>query len=140
MKSKLSKSPPTGLKSHLAIIIAVHDSVHYSPGPSALLNPVVTSTQHLTIVIIDTNHSYFYTIAICLSQPLLHNHFFNLFVHESMVVVHACVCPLSHISPLERLFFLKILSCTQRATEVKKFVGFSLKPLRSKVMASFTYP
>ena len=50
------------------------------------------------------------------------------------------VCLLSQISPLERLFVLKILSRTQRATEVKKFVGFSLKPLRSKVMASFAYP
>ena len=40
------------------------------------------------------------------------------------------VCLLSHISPLERLFVLKILSRTQRATKVKKFVGFSLKSLR----------
>ena len=45
------------------------------------------------------------------------------------------VCLLSHISLLERLFVLKILSRTQRATEAKKFVGFSLKPLRSRVMA-----
>ena len=42
------------------------------------------------------------------------------------------VCLLSHISPLEHLFVLKILSRTQRATEVKKFVCFSLKPLRSR--------
>ena len=49
--------------------------------------------------------------------------------------VCVCVCLLSQISPLERLFVLKILSRTQRATEVKKFVGFSLKPLRSGVMA-----
>ena len=34
-----------------------------------------------------------------------------------------CVCLLSHISPLERLFVLKTLSRTQRATKVKKFVG-----------------
>ena len=51
------------------------------------------------------------------------------------VCVCLCVCLLSHISPLEHLFVLKILSRTQRATEVKKFVGFSLKPLRSRVMA-----
>ena len=49
------------------------------------------------------------------------------------------LCVSSHISPLERLFILKILSRSQRATEVKLFVGFSLKPLGSKVMASFTY-
>ena len=55
------------------------------------------------------------------------------------VVVRVCVS-VCHISPLERLFVLKILSHTQRATKVKKFVGFSLKPLRSKVMVSFAYP
>ena len=42
--------------------------------------------------------------------------------------VTVVVCP-SHISPLERLFVLKILLRTQRATEVKIFVGFSLKQL-----------
>ena len=40
------------------------------------------------------------------------------------------VCPISQNSPLERLFVLKILSRTQQAKEVKKFVGFSLKQLR----------
>ena len=39
---------------------------------------------------------------------------------------------LSHISPLERLFVLKILSRTEQVTEVQKFVGFSLKPLRCR--------
>ena len=33
----------------------------------------------------------------------------------------------------------EILSHTQRATEVKNFVGFSLKPLHSKVMALLAY-
>ena len=33
---------------------------------------------------------------------------------------------------MERLFVLKMLSRTQRATKVKKFVGFSLKPLRCR--------
>ena len=42
------------------------------------------------------------------------------------------VCLLSHISPMERLFVLKTLSRTQRATKVKNFVGFSLKPLRCR--------
>ena len=36
-----------------------------------------------------------------------------------------CLC----VSLMERLFILKILSCTQWARKVKKFVGFSLKPL-----------
>ena len=45
-----------------------------------------------------------------------------------------CVCLLSHISPTERLFVLKTLSRTQRATKVKKFVGICLKRLRSRVM------
>ena len=44
--------------------------------------------------------------------------------------VWVCVCLLSHISPLGRLFVLKILSRTQQATEVEKFVEISLKPLR----------
>ena len=33
---------------------------------------------------------------------------------------------------MERLFVLKTLSRTQRATKVKKIVGFSLKPLRCR--------
>ena len=50
------------------------------------------------------------------------------------VYVCACLDLLSHIPPLELLFVLKI----QRATEVKKFVAFSLKILCVfKVMASF---
>ena len=48
------------------------------------------------------------------------------------VCVFLSVCMLSHISLLERLFILKILSRTERATEVQKFVGFSLKPLRCR--------
>ena len=48
------------------------------------------------------------------------------------VTVVGSVCPLSHISPMERLFVLKTLSRTQLATKVKKFVGFSLKPLRCR--------
>ena len=44
------------------------------------------------------------------------------------------VCLLSHISPMERLFVLKTLSCTQWARKVKTFVGICLKRLRSRVM------
>ena len=51
-------------------------------------------------------------------------------MRRRVTVVGLSVCVLSHISPLERLFVLKFLSRTQQATKVKKFVGFSLKPLR----------
>ena len=47
----------------------------------------------------------------------------------TVVVLSVCVS-VCHISPLERLFILKILSRTQREAEVEKFVEFSLKPLR----------
>ena len=40
------------------------------------------------------------------------------------VTVVDFVCLLSHISPLERLFVLKTLSRTQRATKVKNMWGF----------------
>ena len=50
------------------------------------------------------------------------------------VCVCVCVCLLSHISPTDRLFVLKTLSRTQRATKVKKFVRICLKRLRSRVM------
>ena len=40
--------------------------------------------------------------------------------------VCVCVCLLSHISPLEHLFVLTILSRTQQATEVEKYVGISI--------------
>ena len=45
------------------------------------------------------------------------------------------VCPLSHISPLGLLFFLKTLLRTQGATKVKHFVAFSLKLRRSRATA-----
>ena len=55
------------------------------------------------------------------------------------VCVCACVCLfvclLSYISPLECLFVLKLLSRTQQATGIKKFVGFSLKLLHCRAMA-----
>ena len=50
------------------------------------------------------------------------------------------VCLLSHILPMERLFTLKTLSRTQRAT---KIVGFSLKPFlfRDTALAAlYRYP
>ena len=46
----------------------------------------------------------------------------------TVVVMSVCLS----VTPLERLFVLKTLSHTQRATKVKKFVGFSLKPLRCR--------
>ena len=45
---------------------------------------------------------------------------------------YLCVCLLTHISPMERLFVLKTLSCTQQATKVKNFVGICLKRLPSR--------
>ena len=56
--------------------------------------------------------------------------------YSTWVCVSVClsVCPLSHISPTERLFVLKTLSRTQRATKIKKVVGICLKRLRSRVM------
>ena len=44
-----------------------------------------------------------------------------------------CVCLLSHISPMEHLFVLKTLSCTQQAMKVKIYVGFSLKMLLAEI-------
>ena len=44
---------------------------------------------------------------------------------EASVLFLVCVS----ISPLERVFVQKILSCTQRATVLNIFVGFSLKSL-----------
>ena len=52
-----------------------------------------------------------------------------------VTVVGLSVCPLVNISLLERLFVLKTLSHTQRATKVKKYVRFSLKMLRCKARA-----
>ena len=57
----------------------------------------------------------------------------TLGAHAQRGLVCVSVC-LSHISPMERLFVLKTLSRTQRATEVEKFVGICLKLLRSRVM------
>ena len=56
--------------------------------------------------------------------------------------VCVCVCPLRHISTLERLSVLKMLSRTQRATEVKIFVGFFSKTalLQRSSIPSFERP
>ena len=50
----------------------------------------------------------------------------------TVVVMSVCLSVCLSVTPLERLFVLKTLSHTQRATKVKKFVGFSLKPLRCR--------
>ena len=50
-----------------------------------------------------------------------------------VIVVVMSVC--LSVTSLERLFVLKTLSRTQRATKVKIFVGFSLKMLRCKARA-----
>ena len=73
------------------------------------------------------------TISPASSQRVSSRH---LSVHEPSARMRSevvgSVCPLSHISPMERLFVLKTLSRTQRATKIKTFVGFSLKPLRCR--------
>ena len=50
----------------------------------------------------------------------------------TVVVMSVCLSVCLSVTPLERLFVLKTLSHTQRATKVKKIVGFSLKPLRCR--------
>ena len=50
----------------------------------------------------------------------------------TVVVMSVSLSVCLSVTPLERLFVLKTLSRTQRATKVKKFVGFSLKPLRCR--------
>ena len=59
-----------------------------------------------------------------------------------VTVIVLCVCLLSHIWPLERLLFLKMLSCTQRETKVKKFVSFSSEtaPLQRSSIPSVVRP
>ena len=52
------------------------------------------------------------------------------------VTVAVCVCLLNHISPLECLFVLKILSRTQRTTEVEKLWDFSGTALLQRYTAS----
>ena len=47
------------------------------------------------------------------------------------------VCLLSHISPLERLFVLKTLSSTQRATKVKNLWGFLWNRSAAEIQHSF---
>ena len=68
-------------------------------------------------------------------NPEIHPHYsLTLSAHaqEGYCSCFVRVCLWSHISPLERLFVLKILWRTQRATKVKHSVGFSLKRLRSQ--------
>ena len=48
----------------------------------------------------------------------------TLGAHGQLGYCNLGLCLLSHISPLECLFVLKILSRTQRATEVKNVWGF----------------
>ena len=50
---------------------------------------------------------------------------------SASVVGSVCVSVKSHLTS-GAFVPLKILSCTQQATEVKQFVGFSLKPLHCR--------
>ena len=66
-------------------------------------------------------------------RPLI-NHRRACAARVTLVVLCLSVCLLSHISPTERIFVLKMLSRTQRAKKVKQFVGICLKRLRSRVI------
>ena len=70
-------------------------------------------------------------ITLCAKTIYIYVHctLLTLSAHALTLSVCLSVCLLSHISPLERLFILKTLSRTQRATKVKKF---ALKPLRCR--------
>ena len=75
---------------------------------------------------------------VTLLRPELRHRFLNVVVNPRracaarVTVVVVCVCRLVANSLLKGQFVLKTLSHTQRATKVKKFVGFSLKPLRCR--------
>ena len=67
------------------------------------------------------------TVHIFLPSSLLmpaYCHLVTLGAHAQRGLVCLSVCLLSHISPLECLFVLKILSHTARATKVKNLWGF----------------
>ena len=52
-----------------------------------------------------------------------------------LLCLSVCVSVKSHLTSGASVCPKNILSRTQWATEVEKFVGYSLKPLRSRVMA-----
>ena len=76
---------------------------------------------------------------VCMVRAMLLGLFVNPWhTYTLRVTVLGSVCLLSHISPMEHVFILKTLSSTQRATKIKKFVGFCLKRLCSRVMPQNT--
>ena len=73
-------------------------------------------------------HAYFSCTRMRISRVytrMIHRRGFSTLV----LFIVVCVCRLVANSLLKGQFVLKTLSHTQRATKVKKFVGFSLKPL-----------
>ena len=76
---------------------------------------------------------------VCMARAMLLGLFVNPWrTYMSRVAVLGSVCLLSHISPMECLFNLKMLSSTQRATKIKNVVGFCLKRFCSRVMPQNT--
>ena len=93
----------------MGVCVSVNVPGWRRPVPSLLLSLPPTSHPSLS-----PHPSLFRGLPISLCEALYHQ---NL---------------LGSISPMERLFVLKTLSRTQRATKVKKYVGFSLKLMRCR--------
>ena len=133
---RVSWSPPTSLGDTTGY------RIYYSGGSSGSVDVSDGSTDNYTLTGLQNGESY--TISIVATSKHLPSESvtvmnidlgISLFIKSKVinpqrtcaarvtVVVHS-VCLLSHISPLEHLFILKILSCTQQVTEVKKNSGF----------------
>ena len=85
---------------------------------STVINPRHACAARVTVVAVFV--CQFVCVCVCVSVS---------------VCVCVCVCLLSHISPLELLFIVKTLQCTQWATKVKKFVVFFPKLLHCRDQA-----
>ena len=104
------------------------------------INQCVASLHTSCRGVLNMNHAEMHGMAVWVGSLTLGAHAQRGLQYFTWVCLCVClsvclsVCLLSHISPTERLFVLKMLSRTQRATKVKIFVGICLKRLRSRVM------